>query len=85
MFSCQYFQSFRDSFFYRTTPVADFELRVIIQKKHTGKVGPFTWDPRPGTRNSSPGTRDPYVGHGIQDPGPLRGTQDLGPSTWDPS
>ena len=43
MFSCEYSKSFRNSFFYRTTPVAAFELcfsirKDFLKKKVTGEI-----------------------------------------------
>ena len=52
--------------------------------RHTGKVRPgtHTWDPGPGTRD--PPSGELHLGPGTRDPGLFRGTQDLGPSNWDP-
>ena len=37
MFSCEYSKGFRNSFFYRTTPVAAFELCFSIRKEFKKK------------------------------------------------
>ena len=37
LFSCKYSKSFRDSFFYRTTPAAAFELCFSIRKEFEKK------------------------------------------------
>ena len=41
-----------------------------------------TWDPGPFTWVLSSGTQDPRAIDKTQNPGPYRGTRDLGPSTW---
>ena len=42
VFSCEYSKTFRDTFFYRTTPVAAFELsfsiREELKKKESGEI-----------------------------------------------
>ena len=36
-FACEYFKSFRGSFFHRTTPVAAFEVNFSIRKGFSKK------------------------------------------------
>ena len=49
----------------------------LMFERHTGKVGPGTWDPPPGAHRQDPGP-----GTFTWDPAP--GTLHLGPGTWTP-
>ena len=67
--SCEYCKMFKDSFLFRTPPVAVFVFNILLKDhyfwRHTGKVGPRPWG---GTQDQRPygGTLsfDPGVGPG---------------------